>query len=182
MNTIETGAATPRPHVDPASFVGRWTLDASRSNVTLRTRSVWGLVPVRATFDWMSGSAVVSPQNAVSGRFAIAASSINTKKKKRDHHLRSSDFLDVGAHPDIVFTVEDATASVGETALSGLLTVKGRPRPLTVPVQISSPTPDALVVDTEVLIDRADYGITTSPLGMASTKNVVAVRAVFTRE
>ena len=36
----------------------------------------------------------------------MAAESIDTKNKKRDEHLRSADFFDVGNYPDITFTVD----------------------------------------------------------------------------
>jgi polyisoprenoid-binding protein YceI len=41
----------------------------------------------------------------------IDAGSINTHQDFRDHHLRSSDFLDVEMYPEITFTRTTVTAT-----------------------------------------------------------------------
>lgn len=181
MNTTRDLATTSAPAaIDPRRFVGTWSLDPIRSRVTLRTRSVWGLVRIRGTFDHLAGSGVVSADGRISGLLIVNAGSINTGNRKRDRHLRSEDFLDVDEHPEIIFRLDDVLLSDSMT-LDGMLEVKSRRVPFRVPVQVQSPDPDTVLLDTEVMVDRGAFGITASPLGMASTKNVVAVKAVFTR-
>lgn len=59
-------------------------------------------------------------------RFVIDPASVDTYWDKRDEHLRSADFFDVGSHPEIVFESTSVTPTGGESAeVAGNLTIKG---------------------------------------------------------
>ncbi len=51
---------------------------------------------------WLDPDDLYSDENSV--RFVIDAASLDSNWERRDDHVRSDDFLDVGAYPEIVFT------------------------------------------------------------------------------
>src|SRR6266567_933419 len=55
------------------TLAGSWTLDASRSTIGLRSKSMWGLAPVKGVFRQVSGTGAVSPAGEVSGTITVAA-------------------------------------------------------------------------------------------------------------
>ena len=144
-------------------------------------RSVWGLVGVKGEFRQVSGAGVVSATGEVSGSFTVVAASIDTKNRKRDSHLRSTHFLGSDSFPHIEFSVERLGWSSDGPTLEGTLRARDKTRALKLPVDLSALGDDAVQLDAAAVIDRTDFGITRNPLGMASRKNAISVRAVFTR-
>ncbi len=86
--TQANGDSVPA-QVDSATLAGTWVLDPARSTVRLRSKSMWGLVPVKGSFGTVSGEGTVSPAGEVSGTVTVDAASVDTKMGKRDQHLRS---------------------------------------------------------------------------------------------
>ncbi len=164
-----------------ASLAGDWTLDASKTTIGLKTRSMWGMAPVKGVFRQAAGQGSVTRDGLVSGTIAVAAASIDTKNKKRDEHLRSADFFEVSQHRDITFTIDRITPAGDAVTVTGKLTVRGRTRPLSFPARVSVFGGDEVWLDAEVQVDRADFGLTWNQLGMASMKNTITVHAVFSR-
>ncbi len=161
---------------------GSWTLDGARSRVELKSKSMWGLVAVKGVFHRVSGTGTVSPAGEVTGTIAVAADSIDTKMKKRDEHLRSADFFDAAGHPAITFTVDQVRPSGTGVTVSGQLTVRGRTRPASFDAQVSRLDGEEAHLDGELLVNRADFGLTWNQMGMASMSNTITVHAVFTRQ
>jgi polyisoprenoid-binding protein YceI len=172
---------TLRARLADGSLAGVWMLDRSRSTVGLQTRSMWGLAPVKGTFGELSGEGVVSPTGEASATITVGAASIDTKIKKRDVHLRSADFFDTDNHPHIIFTARRLTLTAEGVTVAGTLQVRDRTRPLTFPATVSASRNDTVQLDAEVSIDRSDFGLTWSPMRMASMKNTITIHAVFTR-
>ena len=164
-----------------AALTGTWTLDPSKSTVGLRSKSMWGLAPVKGVFRQVSGQGTVSPAGDVSGTVTVSAASIDTKNKKRDTHLRSDDFFDSDTYPDITFTVDQARPSAQGVTVSGSLTVRDRTRPVTFDAKVSVISDGEIALDAEVQVNRADFGLTWNQMGMASMHNTIIVHAVFTR-
>ena len=160
---------------------GSWTLDASRSQIRLKSRSMWGLAPVKGVFRQVTGTGTVSPSGEVTGTITVAARSIDTKNKKRDEHLRSADFFDAASHPDITFTVDQVRPSGHGVTVTGRLAVRGRTRPASFDAQVSRFDDGEVWLDGELAVNRADFGLTWNQMGMASMKNTIIVHAVFTR-
>ena len=163
-------------------LAGSWTLDPSRSQVRLRSKSMWGLVSVKGVFTGVSGTGTVSPSGAVSGTIAVAAASIDTKNKKRDEHLRSADFFDADNHPSITVSVDGISLSGTGAQVTGTLAVRDRTRPVSFDAKVSSVDAAEVWLDAEIQVNRADFGLTWNQLGMASMDNTITVHAVFTRQ
>src|SRR6266567_3006384 len=179
--TGQVTASALQAMLKDATLVGSWTLDSSRSAVGLRSKSMWGLAPVKGTFREVAGTGTVSPDGQVSGTITVAAASIDTKNKKRDTHLRSADFFDSETHPQITVRVDRITPSSQGVTVTGALTVRDRTQPLTFDATVSAVDGDEVWLDAEVRINRADFGLTWNQLGMASMHNTITIHAVFSR-
>ncbi len=162
-------------------LTGNWTLDASRSSIGLRSKSVWGLVPVKGVFHQVAGEGTVSASGQVSGTITVAAATIDTKMAKRDTHLRSADFFDSDNHPQITFSVDQVAPSGPGVTVSGRLTVRDQTKPVTFGATVTVPGDGEVWLDAEVPVNRSDFGLTWNQLGMSSTHNIITVHAVFTR-
>ncbi len=164
-----------------AALAGDWSLDASRSTVELKTKSMWGLATVKGVFREVTGEGTVAADGKVSGTIRVAAASIDTKNSRRDKHLRSNDFFDVDNYPDIIFVADGAAPSSDGVTVTGTLTVHDRRRPVSFPATVSVPGGGEVWLDAEVQINRADFGLTWSQLGVASMSNTITVHAIFNR-
>ncbi len=185
MATDESG---PRQSSDAAALVrngeltGRWQLDPAASRVEFRVKHFWHAVTVRGWFERLAGSGTVGPDGAVSGRLSIDATSLNTKNKQRDKHLRSADFFDVEHHPDVVVTVDSATAADGgQLAVAGTLEAAGKRQPVTFTVEVTDAGADAVTLRADLVVDRTLFGMNWRPLGIAAKEAAATVTARFTR-
>jgi polyisoprenoid-binding protein YceI len=167
--------------VQDGTLTGSWTLDTVRSEVLLESRHTWRMLRVRGIFRQVRGNGTVTAQGQVTGSITVTAGSIETKNKMRDKDLRSAKIFDIASYPDITYTV-DAMQPGGEgVRVTGRLTVRGHTRPLHFDANVAA-TADEVRIDAEVPVNRADFGLTYSPLGMASLNNTITIRAVFTRQ
>ena len=176
----QTGAAV-REQLANGSLAGSWTLDPARSTATLRTRSMWGLVPVKGVFRELEGSGKVSPTGEVTGRIALATGALDTKNTKRDTHLRSADFFLSEKYPAITFSLDKLVPAGDGVTVSGALTVREISRPISFPASITVAGDGAVLLDATVQVDRSEFGLTWNQLGASSMKNTVTIHAVFTR-
>jgi polyisoprenoid-binding protein YceI len=162
-------------------FAGSWTLDAARSQVLLKSRHTWGLLPLAGVFRQASGNGTVTATGDVSGVFTVTAGSVDTKNKRRDEHLRSADFFDAASHPDFTFTAESVQPADGGVRVTGTLVIRDQARPLSFDAQVSSANGE-VSLDAEVPVNRADFGMTWNMMGIAPMKNTIVIHAVFTRQ
>jgi polyisoprenoid-binding protein YceI len=162
-------------------LTGEWVLDPRKSSIRLKNRSLWGLVRVTGVFREVSGKGTISPDGEVSGTVTVAAASIDTKNTRRDTHLRSADFFDSGNNPDITFTADGIRLSGQGVEVTGALTVRDRTRPLSFGAAASAQGDGEIWLDTEVHINRADFGLTWNLLGTVSMDNTLTIHAVFTQ-
>src|SRR5258708_206306 len=92
-----------------ATLAGNWTLNPSKSTIGLRSRSMWGLAPVKGVFREVTGTGAAFP-----ARVSVCGS-------------------------------------------------------------------DEVLLDSEVKVNRADFGLTWNQMGIASMNNTITVHAVFGR-
>jgi polyisoprenoid-binding protein YceI len=163
------------------TLAGQWVLDPGKSSIQLKSRSMWGLVPVTGVFREVRGDGTVSQDGKVSGTITVAAASIETKNTKRDTHLRSADFFDTDNHPDITFTARAIGLSDKGVNVTGELTVRGRSKPLSFDAAASLQGDDEILLDAAAHINRADFGLEWNSMGMAAMNNTLTIHAVFNR-
>ena len=175
-------SSTQQGPVEPPVSPGRWVLDPARSTVSFQSRSIWGLVNVKGVFSRVSGEGEVRADGSAHGALTIDAASVDTKQGKRDTHLRSKDFFDVEKHPTLSFTASEVSAGADGTAtVSGELTVRGTSKPYTFTARTPEVSADAVTLTAELVIARADFGITWNQAGMIKPNTAVAITARFTR-
>ena len=173
---------TAQELLQDGTLAGSWALDPARSVIGVKSKSLWGMLPIKGVFREVTGSGTVSAAGDVAGTLTVAAGSIDTKMKKRDEHLRSADFFDVANYPDITFAAEQVTPSGEGVTLTGTLTVRDRTRPVTLAAKVSGFDGAQVELDGEIQVNRSDFGLTWNQLGMVSVHNAITVHAVFTRQ
>jgi polyisoprenoid-binding protein YceI len=94
----------------------------------------------------------------------IDASSVDTGNQQRDDHIRTEDFLNVAAHPELTF-VSTAVRAEGEAYfLDGDLTVRGVTKPVTLEVEPNGFADgfEGKIVSFSATteIKRSDFGVT----------------------
>lgn len=162
---------------------GRWLLDSAKSSVTMHQKTLWGLVTVRGAFSEIAGEGVVGPVGSVRGTLTIGAASLDTKLTKRDEHLRSSDFFDAANHPEITYTATAAELDRHPTVVvHGTLEISGVSRPLTITATVTDTSTGRLTLETEIEVDRSEFGMTWNKLGMMRGPTTASVVACFTRQ
>jgi polyisoprenoid-binding protein YceI len=164
------------------AVVGSWVLDPERSRVEFHVKHFWGAVTVHGSFGHITGEGIVGSDGSIQGRLSIDAGSLSTKMKKRDEHLRSPDFFDVEHHPQVAVTLTSAVPS-GPTTLAGhgTLDAAGHVQAIDFSIDVAEADPEGVILRVEILIDRTEFAMTWSPLGMASKVARVLVVGRFVR-
>jgi polyisoprenoid-binding protein YceI len=158
---------------------GVWVLDPARSSVEFQVPSFWGLAKVNGHFERYEGKLDLQATPAV--QLTIDATSLETGNRRRDRHLRSSDFFDVEHHPQVQFTSETAQLD-GETLnTNGTLEAggEGMPVDLTATLTIIDGNP---VIEAETTVDRHDFGMRWNFLGIVGKPSTLVVRGNLVRE
>jgi polyisoprenoid-binding protein YceI len=174
-------ASTQELLSNPAS-VGVWNVDPGRSTIGFKSRSFYGLVPVKGHFSDFSGDGQITDTQTVFGRIDIKAASLDTKLRKRDEHLRSADFFDVATFPDISMVVTSAEGIDGDIVdLRAQLTVKGATAPLPLRTKVTVLDDGAVRLSAQATIDRNDFGVDGNVLGMVVDQATISGDVVFRR-
>ena len=178
--------ATPSPSVDVQTLVrdapGTWSLDPAASAVEFHVKHFWGVITVHGHFERIEGEGTVDDAGNISGELRIDAASLTTKNAKRDQHLHSAEFFDVEHHPTVVVTVRRLVPE-GSGVLRGEVTLDaaGHSEDLAPIVEVVGATSNTVSLRAEVVVDRTAFGMTWSPLKMASVEVRTVVNARFVR-
>jgi polyisoprenoid-binding protein YceI len=163
------------------ALTGEWVLDPRASSLRLRNKAMGGLAAVKGVFREVSGRGTVLPDGQVSGTIAVSAASIDTKKARRDKHLRSADFFDSDNHPEITFTVDAIRPSGQGVTVTGALTVRDRTLPLSFEAAAFAHDGQQIWLDAEFHVNQRDFGLTWNWLGTVGADNTLTFHAVFAR-
>ena len=80
---------------------GTWTVDAAHSKVGFAVKHL-GIATVRGEFTDFEGTLEIGAEPSSSRAYGtVNVASINTNEPGRDEHLRSADFFNAEAHPEI---------------------------------------------------------------------------------
>ena len=146
---------------------GTYTIDPTHSRIGFVARHAM-VTKVRGSFNEFDGSGHLDPDNPAGSslQLTIQAASIDTRNADRDGHLRSNDFFDMDAYPEIRF-VSTAVEQIGEAEfeVTGDLTIKGVTRPVTVMLEYTGTAVDPygntrLGLEGTATVNRKDWGIT----------------------
>lgn len=172
----------PTTHLTSGVWEGQWALDPSRSSVGFRSTSFWGLVKVKGQFSTLRGEGSLGADGSGTGRLVIDASSVNTGNKKRDDHLRSKDFFDAAAHPEITY-VASAVARAGErrVRVTGNLTILDQTRSLEIDALLEDADSTGATVVSTGQLDRSAWGIAFRKMGMTKMTTGFEANLRFTR-
>lgn len=165
---VPTDSTRPAAERQPAprqAAVETWQVDAAHSEVNFRVRHF--MSKVRGTFTVWGGSVSVDPANWSTAQVNvdIKTASIDTQNERRDGHLKSPDFFAADSFPSITFksTKVERKGKDG-VVLSGLLTMKGVTKPVTltgtmVGIQKDMQGKQRAGVEARGVINRMDYGV-----------------------
>jgi polyisoprenoid-binding protein YceI len=143
-----------------------YKIDAGRSQIAFTIHQF--VSTVHGDFHRFSGTIEVDREHpersSVIARISVG--SIDTKIKKRDQHLVSSEFFDAGKFPEIIFKSR-SVKQTGENSgdILGDFTMHGVTRPMTLHVKLATPrSSDSLPAQTRWIvttdpINRRDFGL-----------------------
>jgi polyisoprenoid-binding protein YceI len=155
-------ATQQSPVIAPA---GTWSVDASHSNVGFAVKHL-GIATVRGSFEEFQGTLELGED--LSGSTAsgtVVTGSITTREEKRDAHLRSPDFFDADAHPELTFVSREIRAKDEETfEIDGDITIRGVTKPITLTAEVQGHEQDPwgnerVGLEVRGQLDRRDFGL-----------------------
>ncbi len=158
-----------------------WSLDPISSSVEFHVKHFWGVMTVDGHFDTLTGDGKVDADGTISGEIRIAASSVNTKNKQRDKHLRSDDFFDAEGHPTITIAASKLTPSRQDLRGPITLSTAGHEQAVITIVHVVAATAEAVTLRAEAPVDRTAFDMTWSPLKMTASESRAVVTARFVR-
>lgn len=144
-----------------------WTVDGDHAFAQFRVMHL-GIAPAFGSFLKIGGSLSMDAGDigATKLELRLDASSVFTGNKKRDDHLKSPDFFDVGQHPSITFssTSWKAGRTDGTYEVTGDLTIKGKTNSVTATVTQTGMGADPwgrtrIGFTSELTINRLDFGV-----------------------
>ncbi|MFT3876451.1 MAG: YceI family protein [Propioniciclava sp.] len=147
-------------------LAGTYVLDPTHSTLGFVTRHAM-VTKVRGSFDEYSGTATIDGADPSASTLAveIKAASINTRNADRDAHLRSGDFFETEAYPDITFRGTGFAIDGDVAEVTGDLTIRGVTRSLTIPFEYQGAATDPfgnqrIGFEGSAVINRSDFGLT----------------------
>ena len=145
----------------------QWDLDPAHTNFYFDVKHTYAAV--RGQFTDFSGDVNFDPDNLATGKFdfVIKVDSVDTRIGKRDTHLRSPDFFDVGKYPLITFKSSKVSYAGGNKYIvDGVLTIKDVSKNLALEFvyhgQKDNPVKPGEIVtglDSRLTIDRLEYNV-----------------------
>lgn len=143
-----------------------WKIDSSHSVAHFKVRHML-VTWTHGTISGIQGTVTADEKDLTKSKVSatLNASTINTNDAKRDEHLKSPDFLNVGKHPTITFESKSITGSMGQFKMTGALTINGVTKDVTLDVEgptqtVKSPFGDnRRGLSAKTKINRKDFNI-----------------------
>jgi polyisoprenoid-binding protein YceI len=161
LGTLTLNRAAGSVELPPA---GKWTVDPVHSAVTVSARHL-GMASVAATIEDFSAEIVIGePVESSTVRAVLRTESVDTGNKLRDDHLRSPEFFDAAAYPEITYEGTSVTPAGGDRwTVHGTLSLHGIAKPVELELAYYGTSPDpwggnraAFKATTE--LNRKDFG------------------------
>ena len=146
--------------------MSKWSIDPDHS-VAAISISHMTVAFVHGQMNSVSGTINYDPDNrsGLSIDLKIGVDSIITGIKKRDDHLKSTDFFDTASYPAITFkSTESAPSGTGKYKVTGDLAIHGIEKKITLEVSVSGPAKSpfgetSLGVTVATILSREEFGI-----------------------
>jgi polyisoprenoid-binding protein YceI len=115
----------------PAELTGTWQIDAVHSTVGFAAKHAM-VATTRGRFETYTGGATIDVTDVENSSLwvDIDATSVSTGSEQRDGHLRSAEFFNVEAHPQMSFRSTLVKVDGDEIITAGDLTVAGVTHPV----------------------------------------------------
>jgi polyisoprenoid-binding protein YceI len=138
---------------------GDWRVVPARSELGFVTRIMFGLIPVRGRYSGFDGELHIDGDGNASGALRVEAETVSTGIKRRDAHLRTSDFFAVERHPHMSFELTALTPNTdGGVTLRGTLQIREQALPIDTTVSVTQVGPDGLRLDADFEVDHRAAG------------------------
>ncbi len=143
---------------------GTWELDPVHSHIGFVARHLM-VSKVRGHFSKFQGEIVTAPDPLESSATAtIDLSSVDTGNETRDNDLRSSNFFDAAAHPEMTFRSTRIRHEPGGFFVDGDLTIRGVTQPVSLAFEVNGFGPDPYGgtragFSAHGEINRTDFGV-----------------------
>ena len=145
-------------HIEELVPTGTWASDPIHSSIGFAVKHM-GVTPFRGGFKTFEAA-------LVDGKLVGSApvETIQTDDENLTAHLLSPEFFDADRHPVLRFESAEIRRDGDEVTIDGLLTLKGKARPVELRGTITGPIGDPygnsrLGLELETTIDRTEFGI-----------------------
>jgi polyisoprenoid-binding protein YceI len=142
-----------------------YTIDPIHSSISFSVKHMM-ISHVIGHFEQFEGTIAFDQSDLADSAFTatLQVSSIDTRFKQRDDHLKSPDFFDAAKYPTITFASKTITGQKGEFRLVGDLTIKGKTKEISFPVVINGPVKNmqgssVIGLSGQLTVNRQDYGM-----------------------
>jgi polyisoprenoid-binding protein YceI len=152
-----------------SAWAKNWEIDANHSTVQFGVTHIFSTV--FGTFSDVEATIRFDPDHPEQGSFdfIVRVKSINTGNGKRDNHLRSKDFFDAGAYPEMRFQSSKIVhKGANNYVVTGIMTLKKTATTMEIPFVFHGIAPSPFnkkqVVagfDTQFSLDRLAFGVGT---------------------
>jgi polyisoprenoid-binding protein YceI len=122
----------------------KWIIDPTHSEIGFKIKHLM-ITNISGKFDSFEAEVQTEGEDFATAQVEakIKTASINTNNLQRDEHLRNSDFFEVDAHPEILFTSTKVEKIDNYNfLLHGNLTLKGTTKPVKLNVEYSGTAKD----------------------------------------
>jgi polyisoprenoid-binding protein YceI len=142
---------------------GTWAIDPAHSSIHFWVRHLM-VTKVHGRFEEFHGAIVVAEDGSPSVQAEIAVASVKTGNDQRDAHIKSGDFFDVEQYPVAKFTSTGVESNGGKYVLTGLFTLKGVTKPISLDLEFTGTNPgmghgEVAGFEASVVLNRKDFGI-----------------------
>jgi polyisoprenoid-binding protein YceI len=151
-----------------AADAPRWSVVGAESTITVVATQLGS--PFEAVFRSFSADIRFDPDHpeASSAKVVIDVSSFDSGNADRDARALGPDFFDVAAHPEATFETMRFRRGGGGWIADAALTIKGVPRPVSLPFTLRIDGERAEMTGT-LEIDRGDFAVGTGEWAPASS-------------
>ncbi len=153
-------------HTATHQTTGDYVVDPAHSRLGFVARHAM-ITKVRGHFREFEGSAHLDADDPSKSwaKATIQTASIDTGSSDRDNHLRTNDFFDAPAHPQITFASTAVRRSDEGFEVDGDLTIKGTTRPVTIDFAYTGAATDPfgnerIGFEASLPVNRKEWGLT----------------------